>query len=368
MKLSKHAKTKSIFDQEFSLVNDGLNEEQVITFVNEIMKQRDGLLKEHEHLNSLRTLAEKTVIEADELAQDIRSQVQAETMKMVSEAEEKARNLVAEGQTQAREEATQILQQARQEALVITETAKKKISSRIEDILEKFRPSLQNIVSGLDANNEIFNDIDKSLTGSVISELTPTSDVSDKLDSNDNNKQDHQTSLDNSLVESTTSKFNPISDKLAPTCSNNHNKRGHNTSQDSDIISQAKNILDNNLGNATATAVANNTQTAISPDIYQGEVSISVIPPVDIAQLIKLRRNLESITHLKILATAGSYDEGSTITLNIDKPLSLIRILGVIPEVDRVELGSANNYDESFTLGATVKQNEKIFVFLKKSS
>jgi len=70
----------------------------------------------------------------------------------------------------------------------------------------------------------------------------------------------------------------------------------------------------------------------------EGEVWIIVSPPVDMAQLIRFRRDLQDVSHLKILRTSGSWNGGSVITILLDRPLPLISLLKEMPEVENAEL------------------------------
>jgi len=60
-----------LWGHEFSLARNGLDEAQVVPFVNELISERDLLLQRVEHLSTLTKLAEKTIVEADRLAEEI---------------------------------------------------------------------------------------------------------------------------------------------------------------------------------------------------------------------------------------------------------------------------------------------------------
>ena len=56
---------------EFKRVKNGLDEAQVASIINELIGQREALIQRTEHLNSLNKLAERTVTEADRLAEEM---------------------------------------------------------------------------------------------------------------------------------------------------------------------------------------------------------------------------------------------------------------------------------------------------------
>jgi len=143
------------------------------------------------------------------------------------------------------------------------------------------------------------------------------------------------------------------------------------------------------LNPESATTVASNSQTAEkttadesatpSPPsddslLFEGEAEIAMVPPADMAQLIRLRRNLRDIPHLKILRTYGRRNGGAAITILIDKPLPLIRILTEMPEVEKVEPwadGATTDNDSPWGLAPEVGlvswQRNKILVTLNFS-
>jgi hypothetical protein len=86
---------------EIKKVKDGLDETQVTSLINELITQQDQLTKRTEHLASLTNLAERTVTEADKLAEEMKAQAveqaKNETASLIAEAEIKAQEI--EGET-----------------------------------------------------------------------------------------------------------------------------------------------------------------------------------------------------------------------------------------------------------------------------
>jgi vacuolar-type H+-ATPase subunit H len=82
---------------ELRRVKDGLDEAQVTAIINDLLGQRDALSQQTEHLSSLTRLAEKTVTEADRLAEEMKQealeQAKTEAATIVAEAQERAREI-----------------------------------------------------------------------------------------------------------------------------------------------------------------------------------------------------------------------------------------------------------------------------------
>jgi cell division septum initiation protein DivIVA len=130
----KSTDTVELWGRRFKITKDGLDKEQVVSFVNELIAERDMLSKQQEHLSSLTRLAEKTVTAADELAkqvhQEAAEQAKAEANAIAAKAEEQAQQIIeekrAEAVAMANTEAEAIKAKAQQQAeLLLGETARK---------------------------------------------------------------------------------------------------------------------------------------------------------------------------------------------------------------------------------------------------
>jgi len=93
-----------LWGREFNLARNGLDEAQIVSFVNELISERDQLIRQAEHLAMLTKLAEKTVVEADKLAEEIKKeaaeQTEAETTAIIAKVEEQARQMIEEKRTE----------------------------------------------------------------------------------------------------------------------------------------------------------------------------------------------------------------------------------------------------------------------------
>ena len=109
---------------EFKRAKNGLDEAQVTSVINELINERDKLAQSQDHLTSLNRLAERTIVEADKLAMQIKTeaaeQAKAESAATVDKAKEQAREMmeekVAEAVKLAEEEAGAIKAKAEEEA------------------------------------------------------------------------------------------------------------------------------------------------------------------------------------------------------------------------------------------------------------
>ncbi len=100
-----------------------------------------------------------------------------------------------------------------------------------------------------------------------------------------------------------------------------------------------------------------------------------IVPPIDFAQLEKLRISLQQLTNLRILATEGSSEGGTSISIIMKKPEPLIPEL---KKIDAVEEAIEEELLDSHPLGNIVKQElptrppkrddeQRILVVLKRT-
>ncbi|MBM3944237.1 MAG: hypothetical protein FJ317_01940 [SAR202 cluster bacterium] len=189
----KAASYKEHWGVKFSVVPQGLSEEQVVSYI-EDLNSKSKALNEKERHSSLLRLAEQTVVEAEKLATEIKdrarqqaeadaakardeliSAAKAEAADIIKSAEDDAAERLSDAKGKANEEAKAILTKARREAQGILEEANERVKSVESEMrLEAefvVRRMTQNIAEGLrrtitDTTNEILPSLD-----TLVSEL-----------------------------------------------------------------------------------------------------------------------------------------------------------------------------------------------------
>ena len=130
---------------EFKRAKNGLDETQVASFINELIDERDKLAQSQDHVVSLNRLAERTIVEADKLAMQIKTeaaeQAKAESAAVVDKAKEQARQMVgkkvAEAVKLANEEAKAIKAKAEEEAALLLENQTSKIRGELRNLVNQ---------------------------------------------------------------------------------------------------------------------------------------------------------------------------------------------------------------------------------------
>ena len=138
-------KVVELWGREFRRATNGLDEAQVVSFISELISQQDISMQSVEHLSSLTKLAERTVTEADKLAEELkaegRDQARAEANAIIAKAEEQAQQMIEEKRnemlTVANEQAAAIKAEAEQEAGLLLENQRKRVQSELTNSVHR---------------------------------------------------------------------------------------------------------------------------------------------------------------------------------------------------------------------------------------
>jgi vacuolar-type H+-ATPase subunit E/Vma4 len=135
-----------LWGHEFKKAAEGLDRAEVVSFVTELIKKNETLLKRAEHLASLTKLAEKTIIDADNVAKQVQDeaeeQAKAEAKKILSGAEEQAQKIIEEKRAEA-------LARANREAETIKAKAQQQAETMLEERIREIQPELKDNAKNL---------------------------------------------------------------------------------------------------------------------------------------------------------------------------------------------------------------------------
>ena len=105
METKKDGQMTLAVGQTFRIVKHGFDKNEVFAFIASLIDQNNEYAKKLEHLDSLRKLAEHTVIEANKMAESIKVEI-------VEKAREEATAIMREAEKKAREEVERIIADA----------------------------------------------------------------------------------------------------------------------------------------------------------------------------------------------------------------------------------------------------------------
>ncbi|MFP3898354.1 MAG: hypothetical protein ACLFVD_03500 [Dehalococcoidia bacterium] len=130
--------------RQFKRTKSGLDEAQIAAFIEELIRERDSLAKSQHHIASLTKLAETTIVEADRLANQIKTdaaeQAKAESTAIIDKAKEQAQQM-------AQEKQAEVLEAANQQASAIRAEAEREAASLLEKETANVRDAVRNTVS-----------------------------------------------------------------------------------------------------------------------------------------------------------------------------------------------------------------------------
>ena len=153
MEKSENKNVVELCGHRLTICKSGLNEKEVASLVQELTNQRDTLLQRQEHISSLTKLAEKTIIEADALAQQLKEeakrQAENEGKSITARAEEQTRQMVKEKLAVAEKEAEAIKNGAKRQADLLFEENKKRLQSDLADTLKSTCSELASQIESL---------------------------------------------------------------------------------------------------------------------------------------------------------------------------------------------------------------------------
>lgn len=134
---------------KFSVVPNGLSEEEVVSFVDDLMKSSKS---SDDKQASLIKLAEQTVIEADKLAEgikeDARNEAKQEAEKIVADAVAKAEEQAEKAAQKTEKDAVAKANEALARAEKSAEEARKRVEKEAQDLVAKAQKEAADLIDG----------------------------------------------------------------------------------------------------------------------------------------------------------------------------------------------------------------------------
>jgi len=290
-----------LWEHDFAIVRNGLDEEQVISFVNELISQRGTFLQRQEHLSSLTKLAERIAAEADNMAKQTKEeaveQAKAETTVILAKAEEQAQQMIEEKRAEviamANREAEAIRANAQQQATLLLEEKTRSIQIELKDTVQ-------------------------SLSRQFLSQLESLQQQVIAL----------QVEFEQTLSQAMKQEYN-----VTPSTDSEVNTQPADSIL-SEAIAQVHTVdqVDNSEVGKMTPLLAENEETVD----YKGEIELQILPPVNIKQIMGIMRYLDSLSEVENTELIPVADRPSIIVF-LREPVHLVEILRTLPEVGQVD-------------------------------
>ncbi len=262
-----------LWGHEFKKAAEGLDRAEVVSFVTELIKKNETLLKRADHLASLTKLAEKTIIDADTVAKQVQGeaeeQAKAEAKKILAGAEEQAQKIIEEKRAEA-------LAKANREAETIKAKAQQQAERMLEERIREIQPELKDNAKTL--YEELLNQLENLKKQVVIFE----------------EELDHKLSQ----PPAETGKATIAAGKA-----------------DNDFLE----LL----------------QPVEEPGKDEPEWELEVLPPIDLTQILDIINHLDSLPQVVRTELIPHMDK-PTIMVFLRQPIELVDILSTLPQVANV--------------------------------
>jgi hypothetical protein len=311
----------------------GLDEGQVISLVKQLVSERDVLTQRQEHLSSLTRLYEKTIAEADELANQIKreaeEQVQAESKAILASAEEKAQ---------------QILEEKKAEAIVMSEKEAEEIKT---DALKKADTFLKEKADNLQSQ---LRDVARLLHEEVLSQFesarqrAATFEVEFEQKLSELTRQDDQTSM--------------------------KEDDGTDTGINSEVIvkaaAQAHTEDDSDTSKTDETAQV--TEMASEATDYEEWVELEILPPKDQDDIDRLKTYLDDLAEVRTTELIN-LSESTLVEVCLSEPINLLKTLHGLSQVKQArEVEDGEQKKIQITLSTYTKLEESKDALRKKAN
>ncbi len=323
--MKKNGTTGSViklWGHEFNLAQKGLDETQVVSFVNGLIDERDMLAQRQEHFTSLTKLAEKTVAEADKLAEDInkeaREQAKAEANEIIAKAKEQAQQLFEE-------ERAKIITTATEEATVIKTNAEREADLLLENQRKRIQPELREIAQGL--YGQLLAQFESLKQQAVALEAEFELKLSQPAEEANTVAIEQEPSLTPALAA--TQQGNATTSGTSPEVSL---EGMDDVPPEFQQLNQTIDLTKTNNLEEKAPVSADNQDT----NTYEDEIELEILPPIDIMKIMGIMRYLDSLPKVENTELIPIADR-PLIIASLREPMSLIDILMALPEVEQVK-------------------------------
>lgn len=307
-------------------VKNGLDEAQVASFIDELVSERDKLGQSQDHIASLTRLAEKTITEADGLAEQIKleaaEQAKAESSDIIEKAKEQAETESAAIIDEAKEQAQQIAEEKQAEAMEVANEKARAIQAEAERkaalLLENGRKRIQDELDELgNLVNQQFDHLLEELEGLKQQATAAKSDFEHKL-------SQHREESSNITME-----IEEESDAATV--------EGGKGLDESLNLTQAMDQTDKSLEFSML------FQTEDQAEVGEPQWDVEILPPVDIAKIMKVVTCLDQLPEVGNTEIIPRNDTPS-IMVFLREPMDFVNVLRTIPEITYVEEVTTDEY------------------------
>jgi len=379
---------RRLWEREFNITKEGLDEEQVVAFVNNLIAQHKA--SQQASAASLRSLLKTAVTDAEQIAASIkmkaRAKGEAEATTIIAQAKQEGQEIKRKAEIATQKEAEDTLASANRKAeiteleatqkallflLRAREGIEKEIREEYKKTYDRLFSSLQEVLSeGQNIEMELKSkrarlweskDFELERYEAALLETSEAAvpppetaapmetEIETDIAGKERMEQPAQPQ-EEVLVEEVEQPAQPQEEALAEEAEQPAQPQEEALAEEAEQPAQpqeeaaipepAEEITEELLKEHFPEEMPDREETGSvqlkqdSQTLYGGEVELAIAMPVELKLVSKFYNHLQTISEIKIRHTKGSWDRGTTITVVLDKPIPLISVISKIPGVE----------------------------------
>ena len=357
-------------EREFKRVKNGLDEAQVTSFIDELIKERDKLSKSQDHIASLNRLAERNIVEADKLAAQIKTeateQAKAESAAIIDKAKEQARQMtekkIAEAVEIANEQANTIKAKAEEEAALLLENQRNKIRSELRNLVnQQFGYMLEELENLKQQATAVQAEFGNKLSESKKENSTVTEKVAEKTvaaaaeimkerdtivaEETDAAAAEITKESDTTVAEETDAAAAEITKESDTTVAEEIDATVAKMAKENDttVLEKSKAPVEHLEPSQATDHTGENTEFSRLFQIEEQAESdkpqweVEILPPFDISKIMEVVSLLDQLPEVANTEMIVPQIDMPSILVFLHKPMNVVDVLQKMPAVDHVE-------------------------------
>ena len=374
--MSNNAKKDGVVvlgEREFKRVKNGLDETQVASFIDELIEERDKLAQSQDHIASLNRLAEMTIVEADRLATQVKTeateQAKTESTAIIDKAREQARQMmekkIAEAVEIANEKANAIKTKAEEETELLLEDERNKIQGELRNLVnQQFSYMLEELESLKQRVEAVQADLGNKLSAPREYDSAVTAEIAEESNT-----------LAAEIAEETDAAAVEIAEEIDATAAEIAEEKDTLVAEEKDaiaaVIADGKDALVTEKIDAAAAEIADEKDTLVAEESQaleeqpapsrttdhieksldlsnllaledQAELGkpqweVEILPPFDIAKIMEVVSFLDQLPEVANTEMIVPQIDMPSILVFLRESINLVDVLQTIPAVAHVE-------------------------------
>jgi len=339
---TKDKKEEAVSTPQFKTIKHGLDPKEVLSFINRLVAENKELVNQVKHIESLKRLAEKTVVEAHEQAEIIK-------IEMLNEANDKANSIIDEAEKKAKSESSRIIAETvargKAEANKITaeaqlkaeQTVREKINTASQEghaIIQAAEEKVEHLLQQKRelAEKEAQNIVREARKRAEQEALAVKQKVEQQLERSKKKAVGELREHFKAVYEEWLSSLGSLDEAAATAFAG----------EDKDLAIFSTELVEDIQTETTLkecywlpSLTHEEGATRDSNVIYEGSIELLFPTLSSLDQMLRLLGRLRGIPRMKVQNLAISPDKSILVNAYLETPTSLLAVLEAIPEVER---------------------------------